>query len=133
MEAGFGIRRVGDATFDRDVAAGISEFHGIREQIDEDLPHAVFVALECGGSVSEALSGQSDALFLGACLHERQRCIRGIPGTGDGGGDGESSRLELCEIEHLVDETEQVAATRPDPCQLLPLLRGHVARDTEVE
>src|SRR3989449_6340813 len=109
---------VGPDGIDRDSAAFGSEFHGIREQVQHDLPNLPLV----GDDLPEMLvdrQPQRDAVTSRALAHEGQAAL-------ERGRQVERARLELHaagldlrEVEDVVDEREQMATRRHDVLKIL--------------
>jgi len=106
--------------------ADAGEFDGIADEVDEDLAEFHFIAMDAMGGERGEFESEGEA-FLEA---------KGTEGGGDAGGElaevevrGEklyAPRLDFGEIEHFVDEAEQMLAAGLDAKGGVALFRGEM-------
>jgi hypothetical protein len=124
---------------DRDPPARLGELHRVRQQVDEDLPHAVLVAevrrpvVVVAGRRAAVAVGQLDGAVRGRRPHQGDRRPRGRGRAGGAPGDGHPAGLDLREVEHVVHEPEQVPPAGGDPVEVTPLGVRHRPGQPEVE
>ena len=106
-------------------ATGGSELHRVAEQVDDDLLEAELVGLHQADVVGH-LHGELDAVLHGSLADDRDGVVQG-------GGHGEDcrlqphlARLDLGQVQDLVEQLQEVSARAVDVAEvlLLPLVEG---------
>src|SRR6185369_11474500 len=104
-----------------DRAARLGELDGVGEQIDEDLQRALAIADEAHVAWQVRGHDEREAARLRLRLREHDGGIDHLRDDDGHALDREATRVDLGEVEDLADEAEQMAPTRDDAPDLLPL------------
>jgi hypothetical protein len=85
-----------------------AELHGVGEQIEEHLPQTTLVAKNLPWQVVGDPHLQAVAPLLCSCRHERYRRLNELANRERSRRDGESTFLQLREIQNIVDDRQQM-------------------------
>ena len=119
-------RAVRDGRADADVAAFRCEFNRVREKVEEDLLDFPLVATEGAESLVHC-HRERDPAARGPLAHQGDGVVDRLPQMEVGQLQLHPARLDLREVEDVVDQGEQVAARGEDILQILLLLAVDVA------
>ena len=93
--------------------ADLGEFDGVAHQVDEDLAQAEGVGMDRCGEWSDVLDGERESLLVRADAHQRSHFLDDLAGSSASAGI-EPSRLDLGEVEDVVDHFQQVLSVAFD-------------------
>ena len=104
------------------------ELHGVRQQVEDDLPDAALVALD---DVDVGIRGErhAHAVLRRSLAHHDDAAFQRVAERERRDLELDLSRLDLGEVEHVVDEGEQVVGRREDVLEVLRLLLVDLADD----
>ena len=107
----------------RDGATGGSELHRVAEQVDDDLLEAELVGLHQADVVGH-LHGELDAVLHGSLADDRDGVVQGGGHREDCRLQPHLARLDLGQVQDLVEQLQQVSARAVDVAEvlLLPLV-----------
>ncbi len=105
----------------RDAALG-RVLDGVVEQVHEDLTQPFLVRVHRDRQVGRPLAGEGEALFFRARPHEVGQPVQEPRQVKGGGTNLDRSRLDLGQVQDLVDQRQQVLAGALDDAQRLSLL-----------
>ena len=105
-------------------AAGLGELHRIRKEVVEDLTNPGAVRLHAPRQVGVHIDLHRKALGPGRRGNDLERLLDVATNVDVVQFDVELSRLDLREVENVVDDPEQRVATQPDRVDVLALLDG---------
>ena len=111
--------------------AGVGEFHGVAQQVHEDLPHPRPVAEHPGGHAGRERRREGEPLLLGRGGEEIERVLDALPQAERGDLQLQPARLDLGEIEDVIDHREERVAARADGPRQIPLVRGELVVEQE--
>ena len=103
--------------------ATLGELHGVRQEVDHDLAQATGVAEQSHGGARGELERELDVVARGLARHEIDRALDARAQVERHVLEVEVPRLDLREVEDVVDDREQVLAARLHHPQVLGLLR----------
>jgi len=102
---------------------GVAELDRVRQQIEHDLDHAVEIHAYGRHAVREP-GFDSDVLLLEELIHRGERVRDDFLHVDPGLGPVRLARLDLGEIEHLVDQARQPLRFPGDDAEEFPALPG---------
>ena len=104
--------------------ATIGELDGVAGQVDQHLTQAIGVAFDEGRHIVGDDEPQIDALLAGTRRQDRQHALHDLAQDERRGHQIEMSRLDLREVEDVVDDGEQRIAADANRLGAIALLRG---------
>ena len=107
-------------------AALVGELEGIAEQVTENLQDALAVGFQRDGDVGVDVEVEVDLLLGRHRLEGRLELLRDVRERNVGRVDLDLAGLDLRQVEHLVDQVEEVRACAVDRLRVLDLLRIEV-------
>ena len=108
-------------TVDEDLAA-LGELDGVADEVDQDLAEAAGVADQGVGHVVGDVEGQLQALLVGPQAERPHRVAQAVAEVERAGVELELARLDLGEVEDVVDHRQEGVGRRGDHLQVLALL-----------
>ena len=119
------VRRPVGAHAHHDLAA-IGELHRVADEVQEDLPEPRVVADDRRRHVRRDLAGHVEALLRGGGAQQHERPLDALAEVEGARVDVHAARLDLREIEDVVDDREERVAARADGARELALHRREV-------
>jgi len=120
------------AVHTHDHFARLGELHRVADQIDHDLTKPRRIAAERGRKVGPDLAGELESLGVGARRERAQSVGNRVAWIEIDHVDFELARLDLGEVEDIVDDSEQCVAGRSNRFEILALFRGHVRSQRKI-
>ena len=108
---------------ERDGAAG-RELHRVREEVEEDLPEPPLVGMDGGGERRREVGGEGEPFRVGLDAGEGGDGPEEVGEAERRGPHLELARLDLGEVEHVVDEAEEVVPAPLDHVDARAVLVG---------
>ncbi len=109
------------ASAHHDAAPGRRELEGVGQEIEEHLLDLALVGADCAQTRVDVVR-ELDAMPICALAHEDQRVLDGAGEVEFGGLELHPSRLDLGQVEDVVDEREEVPRRLEDVVQVIRLL-----------
>jgi len=115
-----------DRDADHDLALR-GELHGVSEQVDQHLTQARDVPLHDGRDIWFELAGDVQALLRGLLRHQVERALDAVPQREGLALQLELTRLDLGEIQDVVDDDQQRVAAEAHRLGVVALVGGQLA------
>ena len=122
-QAGGGIVRFGEADAQRD-AAGLREFDGIVEQINQHLPQLARVNADRARQGGGAFKRKAQMLLRGFLAEHRFKIAQQREQVNRAFVQAQPPGFDFRDIQHVIDERQQVFAAMPDNRQMLLIFGG---------
>ena len=112
--------------------AALGELDGVAHQVDDDLPQAGGIAAEKGGHVGTNPAGQFQALAVGAHRQRPHRVAQVLVEVEVDAIQHDLARLDLGEVEDVVDQTQQGFSRFGDDLEEVALAGGELGVEDAV-
>ena len=111
--------------------ARLGELQGIAEEVQENLPQSGDVAHDRRRRIVGNRVGEIEPLLSRSCRYEVQRCLHTFAEVERLGLEVHPPRLDLTEVQHVVDDGQQGVPARADDLRVVALLLGQLGVQQE--